>query len=208
LVYWTGARVVLLDGHHRREAYRRAKVADAVPVEWFVGGLDAAIAEAGARNCQDKLRMTTPERMNFAWRLVTLTKLSKADVRRASGAGDGQIALMKRVKKELEKEEPGAAERYRTWRQAQDAVKGREGWTGMDEDELKDRMAAQAKEWTRRMGQAVGTKLADSPEIAAMALAGLLGRKLPDVVSFLLREHITEDQRDEWRMEDDFHSDF
>ena len=97
LVYWTGKRAVLLDGHHRREAYLLAKKPEGVPVEWFSGSLDAAIAEAGAHNCQDKLAMSTPQRMNFAWRLVKLGTLSKAEMRKAAAVGDGEIAVMRRV---------------------------------------------------------------------------------------------------------------
>ena len=77
---------MLLDGHHRREAYRRARVTTAVPVEWFKGDLDAAIVEAGARNCQEKLPMSNADRMNFAWRLVKLGTLSKAAMRKAAGS--------------------------------------------------------------------------------------------------------------------------
>lgn len=189
LVFQVGRLVALLDGHHRREAYRRVKFHKPVPVEWFKGDLDAAIAEAGARNCQDKLPMSAAERMDFAWKLVRLGGLSKAQIARATAAGDGQVATMRRALRALNAEDAEAADAYPTWRQARDAVTGKGGWTMLTESEREARMEAQAREWTRRMGRAVGTKFANNPEIAAMALADLLGRKLPDVMHFL-RDHV------------------
>lgn len=191
LVYWTGARAVLLDGHHRREAYRRAKAADAVPVEWFKGDLDAAIVEAGARNCRDKLPMSATERMDFAWKLVRLGAHSKAEIVEATAAADGQVATMRRVLRALQADGPEAAEDFPRWRKAREAVKGKGDWTMLTESERDARKEAQAREWTRRMGRAVGTKFANNPEIAAMALADLLGRKLPDVLRFL-KDHVGE----------------
>jgi hypothetical protein len=207
LVYWTGARAVLLDGHHRKEAYRRAKHPAALPVEWFTGSLDEAIAEAVARNCQEKLPMTGPQRANAAWKLVTFNGLSKAQIARSTAVSERQVAVMRQARKALEEAQAGDAENYRTWREAREAVRGSGGWTMMTTDEREARMEAQAREWTRRMGKAVGTAFANNPEIAAMALADLLGRKLPDVIGFL-RQHISKDDLEEEEVEGDFLSDF
>ena len=50
------------------------------------------------------------------------------------------------------------------------------------------------------------------PEIAAMALADVLGRKLPEVVRFLITDHLTKEELEEgleegW-VDDGFRSDF
>ena len=90
---------------------------------------------------------------------------------------------------------------------AKEAAEGKKGWTRMTEAEINDRMTQQAREWTRRMGKAVGTTFAKNPEIAAMALADLLGRKLPDVMRFL-KDHVSKDDLDEGADGDDFDRDF
>jgi hypothetical protein len=78
----------------------------------------------------------------------------------------------------------------------------------MTEDEIRDRMDAQAREWVRRIGNEVGTKMANNPEIAAMALADVFGRKLPDVVRFLLQDHVSKEELGEEALDGDFNNDF
>ena len=193
LVYRVGSRTLLLDGHHRREAYRRAKFAKPVPVEFFEGTPREAVLEARARNSTPKLPMSGAERMNDAWRLVKLGGLSKAQISKAANVSDGIVATMRRALKTLSTED---AEGCRTWREARDRAQGKEGWTAMKDNEREARLEAIAEDWTSRLGRTFGTKLSRQPEIAAKALADYFGRNLPEMVRYL-REHLPEADADE-----------
>lgn len=94
-VFAVGPHVYCIDGHHRLAAYRAAKVGGSVPVEWFEGGLDDAIAEAARRNQKVKLQMTQAERLEAAWRLVILRTYSKAATAAAAGVGERTVAKMR-----------------------------------------------------------------------------------------------------------------
>lgn len=182
LVYRVGARVVLLDGHHRLEAYRRVRVATAVPVEFFKGTLQEAVLAARKANSTDKLPMSGRERLDDAWGLVKLGKHSKTQIVEALNVGEGTVAAMRRALKALGVE---AADDCETWREARQQAEGKDGWTKMTEDEREARLAMIAEDWTRRIGKAVGSKMADNPELAAMALERYFGRRLPEVFRHL-----------------------
>lgn len=200
LVYRVGKRAFLLDGHHRLEAYRRARVDDPVPVEFFQGSPAEAVLAARKANSEPKLPMSVTERHDDAWRLVKLGRHSKSEIQGAANISHGSVAAMRVALSALGQEE---AEGCRTWREAREKAKGKEGWTALNDDERQARLDALAEDWTRRLGKTFGTKLSGNPEVAANALAGYFGRRLPEIMRHL-RDHIG---RDEWDAEAD-ESDF
>ncbi len=190
-----GQRVILIDGHHRIEAYQQAGRTSDIPVRYFGGTLEEAVLEAGQANSKAKLPMTSQERHDYAWRLVLLGKHSKADIARASGISSSSVANMRRVRKEL----GDHAVEYRSWWQARERAQGA-GNEVLDEDreqwkeELAERFADQ-------LARSFSTKLAHHPEVAAMALAAYFGRRLPEVV-MELNSYLPD--RDEDDREDEF----
>lgn len=97
-----GNSFVVLDGHHRIEAYREAKRKDA-PVVYFVGNPKEALLEAGAENIKDRLAVTPAEKTQRAWQLVISgLGYSKSQVIKATQAADGTVAEMRRVLKWFE----------------------------------------------------------------------------------------------------------
>jgi hypothetical protein len=184
LVYRVGARVVLLDGHHRLEAYRRARVTIPIPVKFFKGTLQEAVLAARKANSTPKLAMSPAERANDAWRLVKLgkDKFSKPQICDAANVSDSLVAAMRRALKALGAE---AANDCETWREARQQAEGKEGYTDMTESEREARLAMIAEDWARRIGKAVGSKMANNSELAAMALERYFGRRLPDVFHHL-----------------------
>lgn len=175
-VIQVGAQAVLIEGHHRMAAYRRAGVVEGIPVEYFAGGLEAAVLESGRANSKAKLPMTNSDRQNCAWRLVQLGRYSRIAVSMAAGVGTGQVAIMRRVFRDLGED----ALSPRSWKEARRAVAGIEGFT-WSEDEIDAHKEAQAQSYADRLTRAFGNKLATNPEIAARALDIHLGHRLGEV---------------------------
>jgi Recombinase/Recombinase zinc beta ribbon domain/ParB-like nuclease domain len=70
LVLPIGEHYYVIDGHHRIDAYHSVKWSRPIPVENFDGTVDEARIEALVRNSKDKLRMTTEDKTEGAWKLV------------------------------------------------------------------------------------------------------------------------------------------
>ena len=105
-----GSCWVLIDGHHRLEAYRQAGVTGPVPVrvhESPTKGRERvlwAMGVSSSLNVKDKLPMTQEDKFDNAWRLVVSIGYgrSKDDLVGMTGVADGTIATMRRVRKALE----------------------------------------------------------------------------------------------------------
>ncbi len=175
-VIQVGTHAVLIEGHHRMAAYRRAGILAGIPVEYFAGGLDAAVLESGRANSKAKLSMTNEDRQNCAWRWVQLGIHSISQIATSSGVSVRQVSTMRKVLKHLGED----ATAQETWWKAQRAFNGIEGsaWT---DAEVKDRIQAQAQDYADRLYIAFGNKFATNPEITAKALDIYLGRKLGEV---------------------------
>lgn len=190
IVIQVGQQAVLIDGHHRMAAYERAGVLDGIPVAYFTGGLEAAVLESGRANSKAKLPMSNTDRQNCAWRLVQLGCYSRIVTSLAAGVATGQVAIMRRVRTELGED----ASAHATWGEARRAAAGAEGFT-WSEDEVEAQKEALARSYADRMFTAFGNKLANNPEIAAMALDFHLGRKLGEVFREM-SEYVGESEAD------------
>lgn len=195
LVFILGDKPVLIDGHHRVAAYRRAKVTRGVPVRYFEGSPEAAVLEAGNANSRAKLPMAPAERQDYAWRLVLMGSYSKNQIAGAACVAERQVAYMRSAFKELGAE----ACEYRGWAQARMAWKGRTG-AEMTEEEREDWITARRETWASKISRAVGPRfLADVPEAAA-AVALLMGRRAPEFYT-----HFADSlgEFDEWFLEEE-----
>lgn len=184
-----GQQFILIDGHHRLEAYQRAKQTSAIPVSYFTGTPEEAVLEAGEANSKAKLPMMPQERQDHAWRLVLLDRHSKSQISRASGTSSTQVANMRKVRREL----AASAYDHEHWWQARKAAQGPED--EISDDDREQWKADMAEDFANRLAREFSTKLADRPEIAAMALSAYFGRRLPEVVREL-RDYLR-DQEDE-----------
>ncbi|MER8676786.1 ParB/RepB/Spo0J family partition protein [Mesorhizobium sp. M1153] len=174
-----GDAYVLIDGHHRHEAYQRVGN-DSIPTVYFSGAPEEAVLEAGKANAKAKLPMSSSERQDFAWRLVVLDRYSKAEVAEASGTSTSQVATMRKAKKALGVD----AGNYVTWFKARKAAEGKDmnGVDGLDPEEWKQQVADR---FADTLAKTFSGRLLRDPEIAAMALATYFGRRLPEVVGEL-----------------------
>ena len=86
LIWWSGKRWRVIDGHHRMMAYqqtttdtKRPVKIDAVPVEVFEGTLHEAIHEATRRNSKDKFAMSKTDKLERAWKFTAMGGMSRGD---------------------------------------------------------------------------------------------------------------------------------
>lgn len=191
LVMYVGATPYLIDGHHRLAAYEAEEIAGPIPVDYFRGSLEEAILEAGRQNTKAKLPMSTFERQNFAWRLVLLGEYSKKQTVEAAGVSDGQVAIMRRVKLKLGEAAYGCPYWFAALRQSQGD--DQREWTDEDRQEWRDRRA----DWlVEQIAKSCGPKFTDDPEVAAMALDRLFGRRIVEL-AVQLSHYVPEDDPDD-----------
>lgn len=185
-VWRCGDAIILIDGHHRLEAYRRWNRMAEVPVTFFKGSVDDAIRFAEEVNGNHNLQVTYEERANYAWKLVVhaeeLGKLSKAQLIARTTISKGTIDTMRKVARELgskSREVPRWSQAHREWKHGQ----GHE-----DREYDSSWQEAEAMKIVDRLGDEFGKTLAKRPEITAKAFSHLLGRMTPEIAVMMLEE--------------------
>lgn len=174
VVWWSGKRWYVLDGHHRMRAYRTfnngagaGKPITETPVEVFAGTVAAAHAKAVEANSKNHLRMEPADKADAAWRMVCLA--AGAGNASAIGLGSGvtrqTVGKMQKHYAELRLRFPGVEPLDQSWKQVMDAIAGRDPKEWND-----DEKEQQAQEWAERLTQVAGNKLQKSPGILARAL--------------------------------------
>ncbi len=163
LIFPIGKRFVVIDGHHRLDAYRKARWKKPIPVKVFGGSLEEARFAALEGNIRDKLPLSKPEKMEAAWTLVNDNKLSKAQIVKLGLASDGAIALMRKVRKKLINE--GTEANRLSWAEAR-----RFGaqFDLSDSEDWKERKAQKIVD--ALLKAKIGQGLAKDPEVTALAL--------------------------------------
>lgn len=104
-----GSRCVLIDGHHRLEAYKRANRAHDMPVKVYdteeagEERVTRAIALSMALNAKDKLAMSPEDKSDAAWRMVIRVgdAMSKRHLVSVSAVKERTIGYMRAVAKAL-----------------------------------------------------------------------------------------------------------
>ncbi len=191
LIFNTGKRLILIDGHHRLEAHRLAGLED-VAIEVFSGSATEAVLQACSANSATKLPMTASQRQDAAWRYVQLQRHSKRDIARATGCSERTVATMRTVLGRLGEE----AATTRSWSEAmkQDRASDHTDHTDAEHEEW---IEATAQRYADRLARTFGGKLTSNPEIAARALAIHFGRRLPSVV-LELRDHMPDQEESDY----------
>ncbi|MFP1632911.1 ParB/RepB/Spo0J family partition protein [Zhengella sp. ZM62] len=176
--------VVVIDGHHRLEAYQM-EGREEIPVEFFGGTVQDALLRSGSANSCVTLPLTLEQRVNFAWRLVVLRDpqrqppwlFSRRDIVRSASVSQGTVAAMRRTANSLGED----ADEITTWRAAQEALARQEPgkpFQPFGEEELEER----AQEIADRLARSLGTQRAQHHEIMARGLTKFLGRNTPQVI--------------------------
>lgn len=167
-VWWDGKSWVCIDGHHRIAAYQFAqKGHHDVPVEFFSGTLEQAVAKAAEGNTHDKLPMSPREKTETAWRLtIADTSFSKAKVAELSGASDGTVASMRRVKATLLQQAPRRDLSELSWGKARMLAAGQSD----EEIDWEDKIEKEAQEFAKILAKHLGKRGHQRREAFARAL--------------------------------------
>jgi hypothetical protein len=224
-IWWSGARWIVIDGHHRLKAYQQVqgeeaahRVVKALPVEAFTGTLNAAILRSAEGNTKDKLPMTFEEKADCAWRMVCLPRaddgseaFTKSQIAKSAGVSERTVASMRKVRKELAQkiaagEFWGVSDDFseRTpapelgtlcWGRAQAMNEG-EGDANDKNDEW---CMAEARRWAEKLARTLGKKPVEQPGLMALALLAIspvmVKHMLSDPAWFDIRNEVEEDER-------------
>lgn len=179
LVFPVGADCYVVDGHHRLAAYDTARWDKTLPATVFEGTFKEAQVRALTANSKDKLRLTTEEKSEAAWRLVRQMgySLTVAEIASASTVAPRTVHNMRRVWREVQvlaqREEKPLPDDI-TWRAAMALLKGEA--PAFERDEW---IAAQAHKLVELLRKAnLGVNLTKDAEITARALR-LISNSLP-----------------------------
>lgn len=99
VIWWSGQRWIVIEGHHRHEAYRRSDEGAGimVPVKVFSGTLKEAKEKAGEDNNKARLAISKAEANAQAWRLwATGEERSPAKIAARTKVSRQQVYRMKR----------------------------------------------------------------------------------------------------------------
>ncbi|RWC40541.1 MAG: hypothetical protein EOS28_23205 [Mesorhizobium sp.] len=174
-VWWGGDRWYILDGHHRRLAYERAKVNKGIPVQAFRGSLEDALVQSVSLNSKDKLAMSLRDKMNTAWRLTAYTDYSKSKIAAECGVAVRSVANMRSIRRALSDLGKSAEKMASmTWVDAQLEARG-EQKPEIDQDAATEK---RAKGYAKSIARALKDRPHKDPEGFARALL-MLNERLP-----------------------------
>jgi len=181
LVWWSGKRWVVTDGHHRRQAYLRARVTAPVPVEVFRGSLEEAVGAAAAANSKNKLPMSETDKLNMAWRLtVHFPDRSKSKVADDCAISQRSVAYMRNTRDMLLSRGVTIEDIPDTWKEAKWEAEDDQKDTEWDTDAMRRK---KADHWAKAVIRSCGKHITRDPESFALALRTIderLPRKLID----------------------------
>ncbi len=170
------AALVVLNGHHRLEAYRRSGWNGKVPARVHGCSLRDARKVALEDNSKVRLAMSATERQDAAWRLLVMREgaaflYSKREIVALGLVSDGQVGVMRRTYRQLADLGDGIPE---TWAEAagRDTVRGAGG--DRDADEW---VMARAAELDDKVGKLIGDEFDKCPDAAAQIVASRAGRQ-------------------------------
>lgn len=171
-VWWSGDGWILVDGHHRYEAYRRAYMekkalgALLVPVVVIAGGVAEALGASIAENGKARLMMGKKDRLDMAWRLVCAGERNRNKIAPRCGVSPGSVQSMMNRLREILEENPGTALEDLAAISWDDARNFGKPLRKVD-DEWAKKVAGQ---WARQLGKTFGDKLATNPSLLLDAL--------------------------------------
>lgn len=181
--------LIVADGHHRLEAYRRANVTGKIGVEIFKCDRTTAMLIPIKDNAKSRVSMPEDDKRNWAWRMTKEGGWSKAATVSACGVGDGTVGRMRRIMKKLKKRDIELPE---GWKAAQAAERGDDNgeWTHEESEEWRNGLIDKAD---RQFGASLAYLCKTSPEAAGELLALCAGGRLPLVLDGLGYMKVDED---------------
>lgn len=183
---------ILVDGHHRLDAYRKAgRAGTQVPVWVLAERPSKAVLRAGRVNSRVRLQMTERERCEAAWKLVKLSgsgaaTYSKAEIAAAAAVSDRTVANMRATRRKLIAEHPDFELEGASWLHAKATADGRESDWGIMSDEEVQKMV---EHFAKQIEKHLGPKFVQNPQVAARALIAVAPRAAGQIL-YELREEL------------------
>jgi hypothetical protein len=145
LVLRVGARNIVVDGHHRTEAYTLKGRSD-IPVRWFQDSPKAAYIEAGRQNFKDTAQSSAATKSQLAWVMVCDNEMewSRPQIMATTTVSEGTVASMRRARVEYKRRGEDPPE---LWSEARKRL-----LKDLKEDgERPQRVDQNVTEWTQRL---------------------------------------------------------
>ena len=175
-------KYLVIAGHHRRAAYRKANKAAVLSVKIFKGSSDEAQAYALESNGKNQIPITTEERQNGAWRLTcqwTVERgypLSIAMTAKSAGISTSQVSNMRKVRSDLH---DAGKQMPETWRRAL-----KDGDDDVDFDYDEEWLDVEYAKLDAAMGAEITKAGITRPQVLGRLLACRLGENYRTVLSF------------------------
>jgi len=173
--------LVVADGHHRLEAYRRQRHIGSVPALVFRCDRRTAALIPMADNVKNRLQLCHTDKANWAWRMTRDGEWSKAQTRDTCGISDGTVATMRRAKKALRDRGESLPD---TWERARAAWQNESpsDWTEEQREAWLEELVARAD---HNFGSSLTHLIKQSPEAAASLLERCAGGQLATVLDYI-----------------------
>lgn len=179
-----GYEWIVVDGHHRLAAYRKAEHTGTIRCEWFPGNARAAMDTSVLRNEKVHLPIDQGDRHEVAWTRTILDwdgkgwRSSKQMVVKLAGCGEGTVAEMRRVVKVHDNYRTGADRKHPMGKRLFDklgADLSMHPWSKVNRVRLdlspKEQSAHDAAaKLARQLYTRMTTTLSNDPEVTARAL--------------------------------------
>lgn len=177
LVLHIDGRNIVIDGHHRLQAYLKSENR-LIPVRYFPGSPVEALIEAGRDNVKERLQMTHQEKSQRAWELICSgIRLTGKQIHQASGRSKRLIAAMR---KKFKYYNDAGETPPDTWVAA---LTGENNTRFTEEDVL-----AQVLEWSERLAQSIPPLTGPGrPDMFAQAIIQFSPERAPEITEQLIR---------------------
>ncbi|SFJ88166.1 hypothetical protein [Methylophaga sulfidovorans] len=170
VIWWSGKRFLVLDGHHRVEAHNRlqaqGKGTGVIPVLTFRGSLREAHLESIRLNAKDKLAMGKEDKLTKAWHIVTIdNEMTVREIGSICKVGKSSVSRMKAKREEL-------VQKYgEQWLDEVDGLTWKEVLSiGVKRDHDEEWEDRQVITWAKGLQKTFGNKPQRQPELFARAL--------------------------------------
>jgi len=227
-IWWTGDSWVVIDGHHRIDAYklhqenlkepgprqgrrkhmsdkREASLVMQVPVAVFDGTILEATLHSTAANSQDKLAMSKDSKLTRAWQLVTVDweDLTLKSISKSCAIHDRSVSNMRAVWRKAQAtcdEEQLADLKSLSWRQAQHWDKDAEEspWGGKEVEAETNRLRDSLVKTFGKTLLPKAAMFAEALKRYSPALARELGMHLKPIYNDWDRDSTDREDYDDW----------
>lgn len=179
-VWWCAGEWLVVDGHHRIDAYHAASWDEGtpVPVRPLKGSLDDALLEAARANMLSRLQMNKTERLNGAWKLTLQGDFKGVKLVQVTGVSVRTIANMRATAKALAAKDPEQDLSEWTWGQAM--------WHLRDDDISDEDFSGRAEAIIQELANVLGKHFGSLPHHKRPLMAQAIerfDRQLPEEVA-------------------------